>query len=90
MQALRGWYERLTEFLTINGYKKGRIDKTLYVTIDEGKLMVSQIYVDDIVYGGMSDSVVEHNVQTCVLEHMVSGNRQMVLQFWFKIIISKI
>jgi hypothetical protein len=30
-QALRAWYERLTVFLTDNGYRKGGIDKTLFV-----------------------------------------------------------
>lgn len=32
---------------------------------------------------------VEHNVPTCVLQHLGFGNRHMVLQFWFKIILSK-
>ena len=52
-QAPRAWYERLTEFLTSNGYRKGGIDKTLFVKDEDGKIMISQIYVDDIVFGGM-------------------------------------
>jgi hypothetical protein len=62
-QAPRAWYERLTVFLTDNGYKKGGIDKTLFVKNEGGKLMVAQIYVDDIVFGGMSEQMVEHFVR---------------------------
>ena len=59
-QALRAWYERLTEFLINNGYNKGGIDKTLFVKHDQGKLMIAQIYVDDILFGGMLDKMLEH------------------------------
>lgn len=51
-QAPRAWYERLTEFLTHNGYRKGGIDKTLFVREKDGLLLIAQIYVDDIVFGG--------------------------------------
>lgn len=33
---------------------------------------------------------VEHDVPTCVLQHLVSDNRRMILQSWFRIILSKI
>ncbi|XP_050909942.1 uncharacterized protein LOC127123804 [Lathyrus oleraceus] len=61
-QAPRAWYERLTEFLINHGYKKGGIDKTLFVKEKDGKLMIAQTYVDDIVFGGMSDEMVQHFV----------------------------
>ncbi|MCI49582.1 gag-pol polyprotein, partial [Trifolium medium] len=53
-QAPRAWYERLTIFLISNGYRKGGNDKTLFVKEEEGKLLIAQIYVDDIVFGGMA------------------------------------
>src|ERR1044072_7727259 len=59
-QAPRACIERLTEFLINHCYNKGGIDKTLFVKHDKGKLMIAQIYVDDIVFGGMSDTMVEH------------------------------
>ena len=62
-QAPRAWYERLTEFLINNGYHKGGNDKTLFVKSDKGKLMIAQIYVDDIVFGGLSDQMVQQFVQ---------------------------
>ena len=59
-QAPRAWYERLTKFLTDKGYRKWGIDKTLFVKDEGGKITVAQIYVDDIVFGGMSDRMVKH------------------------------
>ncbi|MCI32476.1 gag-pol polyprotein [Trifolium medium] len=62
-QAPRAWYARLTEFLVQNGYRKGGNDKTLFVKEGGGKLMIAQIYVDDIDFGGMSDQMVQHFVR---------------------------
>jgi len=61
-QAPTAWYERLTNFLINQGYKKGGTDKTLFVKKDKGRLMISQIYVDDIVFGGMPNQMVQHFV----------------------------
>ena len=62
-QAPRAWYERLTQFLVNQGYRKGGSDKTLFVKDDNGRLMIAHIYVDDIVFGGMSNKMVQHFVQ---------------------------
>ncbi|KAK2402491.1 cysteine-rich RECEPTOR kinase [Trifolium repens] len=61
-QAPRAWYERLTKFLLQQGYKKGETDKTLFVRQEKGKLVIAQIYVDDIVFGGMTDALVKQFV----------------------------
>lgn len=71
-QAPRTWYERLTKFLVNNGYKCGGIDKTLFIKNDRVKLMITQIYVDDIVFGGMSDQMVKHFVQQMKTEFEMS------------------
>ena len=62
-QASRAWYERLTLFHINQGYIKGGSDKTLFVKEENGRLMVAQIYVDDIAFGGMSNQMVQHFVQ---------------------------
>ena len=59
-QAPRAWYERLTEFLINQDYRKGGTDKTLFVKEEKGRLMIAHIYVDDIVLGGMSNQMVQH------------------------------
>ncbi|CAJ2670589.1 unnamed protein product [Trifolium pratense] len=71
-QAPRAWYERLTEFLTSQGYRKGGNDKTLFVKEDQGKFLIAQIYVDDIVFGGMSSEMVQHFVQQMQSEFEMS------------------
>src|SRR3954466_11001587 len=71
-QAPRAWYERLTEFLTSNGYRKGGIDKTLFVKDEGGKILIAQIYVDDIVFGGMSDKITRHFVDQMQSEFEMS------------------
>jgi len=40
-QAPRAWYERLTQFLVNQGYKKGATDKTLFVKDDNRRLMIA-------------------------------------------------
>ncbi|KAK2459144.1 putative mitochondrial protein [Trifolium repens] len=71
-QAPRAWYERLTQFLEEQGYRKGRSDKTLFVKEERGKFIIAQIYVDDIVFGGMSNTMVQHFVQQMQSEFEMS------------------
>jgi hypothetical protein len=71
-QAPRAWYERLTQFLIDQGNKKGASDKTLFVKEEGGKFMIAQIYVDDIVFGGMSHTMVEHFVKPMQSEFEMS------------------
>jgi len=56
-QAPRAWYERLSKFLLDNGYKKGKIDNTLFLKSRGKELLIVQVYVDDIIFGATSDSL---------------------------------
>jgi hypothetical protein len=47
-QAPRAWYERLTQFLEEQGYRKGGSDKTLFIKEERGKFIIAQIYVCNI------------------------------------------
>nr|GFA22511.1 hypothetical protein [Tanacetum cinerariifolium] len=49
-QALRAWYERLSTFLLKHGYRRGNIDKTLFIKKDFKDIMLVQVYVDDIIF----------------------------------------
>ncbi|WJX38809.1 hypothetical protein P8452_26432 [Trifolium repens] len=71
-QAHRAWYERLTQFLVGQGYRKGGSDQTLFVKQVKGKFMIAQIYVDDIIFGGMSNTMVQHFVQQMQSEFEMS------------------
>ena len=54
-QAPRAWYDRLTTYLLDHGFKRGQVDRTLFVKRDEKSLRVAQVYVDDIVFGSTID-----------------------------------
>ena len=54
-QAPQVWYDRLTAYLTKNGFKRGPADTTLFIRKDKNSFVVAQIYVDDIVFGAMND-----------------------------------
>jgi len=71
-QAPRAWYERLTEFLINQGYRKGGTDKTLFVKKDKRRLMIAHIYVDYILFGGMSNQMVQYFVHQMQSEFEMS------------------
>ena len=49
-QASRAWYERKTNILIEKEYKRGGVDKTLFIKHFKS-IIIAQIYVDDIVFG---------------------------------------
>ncbi|XP_015168574.1 uncharacterized protein [Solanum tuberosum] len=50
-QAPKAWYKRLSKFLLENGFKRGKIDNTLFLKSRGKELLVEQVYVDDIIFG---------------------------------------
>ena len=56
-QAPRAWYDQLTEYLVINGFSKRQANRTLFIKKVEGKLVVAQVYVDDIIFGSTKDDL---------------------------------
>ncbi|GJR88610.1 putative ribonuclease H-like domain-containing protein, partial [Tanacetum coccineum] len=50
-QAPRAWYETLSTYLIKNGFRKGTINKTLFIKKDKGDILLVQVYVDDIIFG---------------------------------------
>lgn len=57
-QAPQTWYKRLLSHLLQKGYIRGAIDKTLFVKRVKSDLIVAQVYVDDIVFGSTSESLI--------------------------------
>ncbi|GJW67113.1 putative ribonuclease H-like domain-containing protein [Tanacetum coccineum] len=49
-QAPRAWYATLSTFLEKHGYKRGTIDKTLFIRRNKKDIMLVQVYVDDIIW----------------------------------------
>nr|GEY88703.1 putative ribonuclease H-like domain-containing protein [Tanacetum cinerariifolium] len=49
-QAPRAWYATLSTFLQKHGYRRGTIDKTLFLKKNNKDIILVQVYVDDIIF----------------------------------------
>nr|GEW34306.1 putative ribonuclease H-like domain-containing protein [Tanacetum cinerariifolium] len=56
-QASRAWYETLSTYLLENVFRRGIIDKTLFINKDKGDIMLAHVYVDDIIFGSTKKSM---------------------------------
>ncbi|GJW75436.1 putative ribonuclease H-like domain-containing protein, partial [Tanacetum coccineum] len=50
-RAPRAWYETLANYLLGNGFKRGKIDQTLFTKKQKGDILLVQVYVNDIIFG---------------------------------------
>jgi hypothetical protein len=57
-QASRAWYVRLKTFLLEHEYVMGSVDKTLFTLNHDTNFLLVQIYVDDIIFGSSSHTLV--------------------------------
>jgi hypothetical protein len=57
-QSPRAWYGCLRGFLFSKVFEMGKVDKTLFLLRQGDHILVVQVYVDDIVFGGSSNSLV--------------------------------
>ncbi|GKC56788.1 putative ribonuclease H-like domain-containing protein, partial [Tanacetum coccineum] len=56
-QAPRTWYKTLSTYLLENRYRRGTIDKTLFIKKDRGDILLVHVYVDDIILGSTKKSL---------------------------------
>ncbi|KAK0595647.1 hypothetical protein LWI29_008688 [Acer saccharum] len=71
-QAPRAWYDRLTQYLVDNQYRRGGIDRTLFIKHHDHDIFVAQIYVDDIVFGSTNKTKVDEFVSVMSSEFEMS------------------
>ncbi|KAH9780171.1 hypothetical protein KPL71_007985 [Citrus sinensis] len=71
-QTPRVWYERLTKYLLENSYKRGGVDKTLFIKQLNPGILVVQIYVDDIMFGYTSSDYMQEFVSQMKREFEMS------------------
>jgi hypothetical protein len=57
-EAPRAWYGRLRGFLFERGFEMGKVYHTLFLLRKGRDILIVQVYVDDIVFGGSSNSLV--------------------------------
>jgi hypothetical protein len=51
-KASRAWYNRLDGYLLKLGFNKGIADSNLYFKIDHDDILIVEVFVDDIIFGG--------------------------------------
>ena len=56
-QALRAWYDWFTQYLVSHGFMRGKANQTLFIKREDGKLIVAQVYVNDIIFGSTKDEL---------------------------------
>jgi hypothetical protein len=57
-QATRAWYGRLRGFLFERGFEMEKVDQTLFLLRQGRDILIVQVYMDDIVFGGSSNFLV--------------------------------
>jgi hypothetical protein len=80
-QAPRAWYGRLRGFLFSKGFEMGKVDKTLFLLRQGNDILIVQVYVDDIVFGSSSHSLVVRFAEDMSKEFELSMMGE--LQFFF-------
>ncbi|GJV30839.1 putative ribonuclease H-like domain-containing protein [Tanacetum coccineum] len=56
-QAPKAWYETLSTYLLENRFRRGLIDKTLFIKKSKGDILLVHIYVDGIIFGSIKKSL---------------------------------
>eukprot|EP00253_Pinus_taeda_P015384 PITA_15384 len=56
-QAPRAWYYRLDKYLHQQGFSKGSADSNLYIEVENDKLLILVVYVDDIIFGSNEEEM---------------------------------
>jgi hypothetical protein len=57
-RAPRAWYGRFRGFLFERGFEMGKVDQTLFLLRQGRDILIVHVYMDDIVFGGSSNSLV--------------------------------
>ncbi|GJV00049.1 putative ribonuclease H-like domain-containing protein [Tanacetum coccineum] len=56
-QALKAWYDTLSTYLIENRFRRGIINKTLFIKKFKNNILLVQVYVDDIIFGSTKKSL---------------------------------
>eukprot|EP00253_Pinus_taeda_P026028 PITA_26028 len=59
-QAPRAWYSRIDSYRLENGFEKCEGEPTLYIKENDGKFLIVVLYVDDVIFTGNDDYLIEN------------------------------
>jgi hypothetical protein len=85
-QAPRALYGRLRGFLFERGFEMGKVDQTLFLLRQGRDILIVQVYVDEIIFGGSSNSLVARFAEDMSMEFEMSmmGELQFFLSLQIK------
>jgi hypothetical protein len=85
-QVPRAWYGRLRGFLFERRFEMGKVDQTLFLLRQDRDVLIVQVYVDDIVFGGSSNFLVARFAEDMSREFEMSmmGELQLFLGLQIK------
>ncbi|GJT03567.1 putative ribonuclease H-like domain-containing protein [Tanacetum coccineum] len=76
-QAPKAWYETLSFYLIENRFRRGTIDKTLFIKKDKGDILLVQVYVDDIIFGSTKKSLCDEFEQMMHKKFQMSSTGEL-------------
>jgi hypothetical protein len=84
--APSAWYGRLRGFLFERGFEMGKVDQTLFFLMQGKDILIVQVYVDDIVFVSLSNSLVARFAEDMSREFEMSmmGELQFFLSLQIK------
>ena len=56
-QAPRAWYDQVTQNLVSHRFTRRKADQTLFIKKEDGELIVTQVYVNDIIFESTKDEL---------------------------------
>eukprot|EP00253_Pinus_taeda_P021556 PITA_21556 len=59
-QAPRAWYSRIDSYLLENEFDKCEGEPTVYIKEKDGKILIVVLYVDDVIFTGNDDYLIEN------------------------------
>jgi hypothetical protein len=85
-QEPRAWYGRLKGFLFERGFEMAKVELALLLLRQGKDILIVQVYVDDIVFGGSSNSLVARFIEDMSREFEMSmmGELQFFLGLQIK------
>nr|GEX69088.1 putative ribonuclease H-like domain-containing protein [Tanacetum cinerariifolium] len=76
-QAPRAWYETLSTYFLENRFRRGTIDKTLFIKQIKNDILFFQVYVNDIIFGSTKKSLSTEYEQLMHKRFQMSSMREL-------------
>ena len=56
-QAPRAWYAKLDHYLHQKCFKRAVVDNIIYIKIEKDNLLITLVYVDELIFGSNNDDI---------------------------------